>query len=353
MANIDDDEWMSERNFACSMKFDGLYVSHSKFCFRLDYIGINTWSIFMHIDAKGILIFVFPLKWPFGDHKTGHFFPPSITHHPSRAPTHHCADAGKTQNTLASSLNVIMADQANHSSASPAAKLSLVQTISSPITSGSPAWSLSFTPDAKYLAVCYGCPNTCVKIWRRVTRQCTSNKDPIDPTTDANETFKIGNSGSNMKECWRPFATIEGHTRSIRDVEFAPISTSSTLILATASFDGMVMIWEGDVSQFDDMYDSTYNSDMGSDDDENKFEECTFEAIAQLEGHENEVKHVAWNQTGSLLASCGRDKTVWVWECFLPGTVGGMSSNDASMQDDGDFECLAVLQGHDGEFFSI
>ena len=243
-----------------------------------------------------------------------------------------------------------MSDQADHSSASPAAKLSLVQTISSPVISGSPAWSLSFTPDAKYLAVCFGCPNTCVKIWRRVTHQ-RANEDSIgQPNTNVtNDNSKVGNGSDN--EEWRPFAIIEGHTRSIRDVEFAPISSSSTLILATASFDGMVMIWEGDVSQFDDMHDSTYNSDMGSDDG-NRFEECTFEAIAQLEGHENEVKHVTWNQTGSLLASCGRDKTIWVWECFLPGTVGGMAPNDANnMQDDGDFECLAVLQGHDGELF--
>ena len=146
-----------------------------------------------------------------------------------------------------------------------------------------------------------------------------------------------GTPNDNVR--WIHFATIEGHTRSIRDVKFAPLSTCSSLILATASFDGMVMIWE--CQHTDDMMDSGIDPD-----DENNLQ--VFEPIAQLEGHENEVKHIAWNQTGSLLASCGRDKTVWVWECFLPGTMGG-GAVMSEQQDDGDFECLAVLQGHDGE----
>jgi len=75
-------------------------------------------------------------------------------------------------------------------------------------------------------------------------------------------------------------------------------------MLATASFDASTAVW----------------TERGGD----------WECVAVVEGHENEVKSCAFSPSGSLLATCGRDKTVWIWEC-QPGF---------------DFECVAVLHGH-------
>ncbi len=105
-----------------------------------------------------------------------------------------------------------------------------------------------------------------------------------------------------------------GHQKSIRSLSFAPRRNQ----LAAASFDGTVSIWSG-------------KGDWN----------CT----ATVEGHENEVKAAAWasfideieGEEQRFLATCGRDKTVWVWAVEE-------SLHDPS---DEDYECLAVLQEHE------
>ncbi|KAG6914612.1 hypothetical protein DXG01_016345 [Tephrocybe rancida] len=133
---------------------------------------------------------------------------------------------------------------------------------------------------------------------------------PILASCSADKTVRMYTySGDELK--FTHLSTLEtGHTKSVRALAWAP----SGKTLATASFDSNIGIWE--------------QENGGEGDEDGAVGE--WECVSQLEGHETECKSVAYSSTGTLLASCSRDKTVWVWE----------------VHPDADFECMGVLMDH-------
>ncbi|KAH9926733.1 WD40-repeat-containing domain protein [Fomitopsis serialis] len=102
-----------------------------------------------------------------------------------------------------------------------------------------------------------------------------------------------------------------GHAKTVRAIAWSP----SGKTLATASFDSNIGIWAQDE-------DENAGDTTGGD--------AEWECMSLLEGHETECKSIAYSAGGNLLASCSRDKTVWVWE----------------VHPDYDFECMGVLMEH-------
>ena len=85
-----------------------------------------------------------------------------------------------------------------------------------------------------------------------------------------------------------------GHAKTVRSLAWSPSGET----FATASFDSNIGIWSQEESGED--------SDIGN--------AKEWECMSLLEGHETECKSVAYSHTGTFLASCSRDKTVWIWE---------------------------------------
>jgi len=141
-----------------------------------------------------------------------------------------------------------------------------------------------------------------------------------------------------------------GHTRSVRSVAWQPRAgrrDNGTLTLATGSFDATMGIWrrreetqsgeDGVVIEGEDGEPVEFNA-MGTakrsrDDDSDASNEDDWEFAIVLEGHDSEIKTVAYSPSGQYLASCSRDKSIWIWE-------------EIGEEGDDEFETIAVLQEH-------
>ncbi|KAI5296608.1 Cytosolic iron-sulfur protein assembly protein [Ascosphaera acerosa] len=136
----------------------------------------------------------------------------------------------------------------------------------------------------------------------------------------------------SLSDC-RLLATISGgHERSVRSCAWKP-NCKQEVVLATGSFDATVGIWRRDEEAHADSG-SSDGADVGADDDD-VTEDDKWRFAVLLDGHESEVKSVAWSHSGALLATCSRDKSIWIWEDLEDG--------------EDNFETVAVLQEHSAD----
>ncbi|KAL1732257.1 WD40-repeat-containing domain protein [Schizophyllum commune] len=140
---------------------------------------------------------------------------------------------------------------------------------------------------------------------------------PLLASCSADKTVRLyGYSATTDPESPLKFTKVTtiptGHLKTVRALAWAPSGNT----LATASFDANIGIWEQSIEDADDEGAPSASAE--------------WECVSLLEGHETECKSVAYSSSGTLLASCSRDKTVWVWE----------------VQPDADFECMGVLMEH-------
>lgn len=157
------------------------------------------------------------------------------------------------------------------------------------------AWSVAFNPSRPLLASCS--TDKTVRLYSYTLPDSSSSSSPFPSPSAPKPTFALN-------------TTIEtGHKRTVRGVAWAPGGRT----LATASFDSSVAIWEeveeGYADDAAEGIDAPRPAGTGAEDGEGEWE-----CVTTLEGHENECKSVAFSADGGLLASCSRDRSVWVWE---------------------------------------
>lgn len=155
------------------------------------------------------------------------------------------------------------------------------------------AWHLAWNPTEPILASCSSDKN--VKLHRYGFARASSSEESR-PASSSKSTVRF-----QLQE-----VVVTGHKRTVRQVAWSP----SGRTLATASFDSTVGIWE--------KVDESMRDGREAFADENE-RAPEWECIGTLEGHDSECKSVSFSPKGDLLASCSRDRSVWIWEGELTG----------------------------------
>jgi WD40 repeat protein len=181
------------------------------------------------------------------------------------------------------------------------------------------------------------------------------NNIPLIATATSDKTVRV----YSLKNFTLHSKLEKAHERSVRSVAWQPTikGNDGVMSIATGSFDATMGIWhrreqfgeEGDVMQNGADGDEVAEVEISgygqskphkhtddSDDDSDASSPEDWEYSIVLEGHDSEIKSVAYSPSAQYLASCSRDKSIWIWE-----EIGEHGEDE--------FETVAVLQEHNAD----
>lgn len=239
------------------------------------------------------------------------------------------------------------------------------------------------------------------------------NNIPLIATATSDKTVRV----YSLKNFTLHSTLDGGHDRSIRNVAWKPDSgKNGFLCLATGSFDATMGIWrrkvesaerEGNLDEEEE--DSglaeveigadakpkpapklrTYNDFPDEEAEERDDDDDEWQFNLVLEGHDSEIKSIAYSPSGQYLASCSRDKSIWIWEeiedeefetiavlqdhtadvkCVAWGSFGGEQGGNGEVlvsgsyddtirfwreDGEGEWSCVGVLEGHEGTVWNL
>lgn len=180
-------------------------------------------------------------------------------------------------------------------------------------------WSVAWSPVDNIFAT--SSADLSVKLWRLIDRRAKGITEGDEGSDDGGHRSLL--CSNNSQDCGSRYNfelefAIEDHfKKSVRSVRFSPNGE----YLICACFDSKVTLWKQEGKK-------------------------DWQCVSVLEGHENEVKCAAMDYSNTFVASCGRDKTIWIYEKshYNPDTT----LTDPSVCDDTNcnFFCAAILSGH-------
>ncbi|XP_955426.1 wd40-repeat protein, putative [Theileria annulata] len=178
-------------------------------------------------------------------------------------------------------------------------------------------WSVSWSPSEDLFAT--SSSDCKVKIWRfyKSTKKPRINRCILNyPGCGSEYSYELEFEISNFFK------------KTVRSVKFSKDGN----YLICASFDGTSTIWSKKI------HDKSKTT---------KSKNTEWKCLVTLEGHENEVKCASFDSSGNYVATCGRDKTIWIYEKSHDKTPNDCEDlNKLHLTGKLDYFCSAILTGH-------